>query len=73
MQQKMDAQQLMKLARSPAGQQLLENLKQAGGSDMEKAVSLAASGNLDQAKQTLSGLLASPEIQALLRKLEGQL
>ena len=61
---------LMKLARSPAGQQLLALIQQNGGSDLQSAVSQASAGNYDQAKQTLSSLLSTPEAQALLKKLE---
>jgi hypothetical protein len=73
MEQQFDMQQIMKLARSPAGQQLIEALKRTDGSNVEKAAAAASSGDLDQAKQALSGLLKSPEIQRLLRTLEDQL
>lgn len=73
MEQQFDMYQLMRLARSPAGQQLMEALKRSGGADVEKAAAAASSGNLDQAKQALSGLLQSPDIQKLLRTLEEQL
>lgn len=73
MEQQFDMQQLMKLARSPAGQQLMEALKRSGSADVEKAAAAASSGNLDQAKKAISGLLESAEIQKLLKTLEGQL
>lgn len=73
MQQNFDMQQLMALARSPAGQQLFEVLKRTGSSDMEHAASLAKGGNLEGAKQALSGLLESEEIRKLLRQMEGSL
>lgn len=73
MQQNFDIQRMMKLANSPAGQQLMQALQQSGSSDVKKAAVLASSGNMDQAKQTLSGLLADPGIQSLLRQLEEQL
>lgn len=65
-----DMSYLMKLARSPAGQQLLAMLQRNGGSDLQSAVSQASAGNYDQAKQTLSSLLSTPEAQDLLKKLE---
>ena len=68
-----DMQQLMKLARSPAGQQLMEALQRSGGANVEKAAAAASSGDLDQAKRILSGLTKSPDIQKLLQTLEGQL
>ncbi len=70
MQSMPDMSYLMKLARSPAGQQLLALLQQNGGSDLQSAVSQASAGNYDQAKLTLSSLLSTPEAQALLKKLE---
>ena len=73
MEQQFDMQKLMQLARSPAGQQLMEALKRNGGNDVEKAAAAASSGDLDQAKKALSKLLSSPDIQKLLRTLEGQL
>ena len=72
MQQQPDMQQLLKLARSDTGQKLIEAIRQSGG-DSQKAASLAANGNMEQAKQALSGLLGNPEIQKLLHQLEGQL
>lgn len=73
MQQNFDLQQLMKLAHSPAGQQLMDMLKQSGGCDAERAASLARSGDMTGARNALSGLLESQEVQKLLRQLEGQL
>jgi hypothetical protein len=73
MEQQFDMQQLMKLARSPAGLQLMDALKRTDRVGMEKAAAAASSGNLDQAKEALSGLLASPEIRNLLQTLEDQL
>ena len=73
MQQNFDMQQLKKLAHSPAGQQLMEVLKHSGSTEVEKAAGYASSGNLEEAKKALSGLLETPEIQKLLRQLEGQL
>jgi hypothetical protein len=73
MEQQFDMQQLMKLARSPAGLQLMDALKRTDRVGMEKAAAAASSGNLDQAKEALSGLLASPEIRKLLQTLEDQL
>ena len=73
MQQNFDMQQLMALARSPAGQQLMEALKRSGGSNVEMVAAAASSGNLDQAKNVLAGLLESPDIQKLVRTLEEQL
>lgn len=73
MQQNYDMQKLMQLARSPAGQRLMQALKRSGGGQVEKAASLAQTGDMEQAKNTLSEVLKSPDIQQLLQQLEGQL
>lgn len=60
---------LKELALSPAGQALMQLLHQQGGDSLDQAMAQAAGGDYTQAKSTLSGLLASPEAQALLRQL----
>lgn len=62
---------LLRLAQSPAGQQLLALLQRDGGAELRSAMTKAASGDYEQAKQALSPLLASPEAQALLKQLGG--
>ena len=61
----------MRLANSPAGQQLLELLKKQSPQDLSRAADQAAAGDFRQAKDTLSSLLASEEAQSLLRQLGG--
>ena len=61
----------MRLARTPAGQQLIALLQQQDGTDMQQALNQAASGNYQQAKEQLLPLLQSPQIQALLKQLGG--
>lgn len=70
--QDLNMQQAMRMAASPAGQQLLAALQRQGGTDFQKAKDSVAAGNYDQAKQALSALMGSPEIQDLLRQLEKQ-
>lgn len=62
-------QEAMRLAQSPAGQQLLEALRQTDAGALNKAAAQAGSGDMEQAKQTLSALLSSPEVKALLEQL----
>ena len=64
-------QEALRLAKSPAGQQLLAMIRQADQSTMQQAMDQAAAGNYQQAKQTLSTILSSPEAQALLKQLGG--
>ena len=70
MQSMPDIAALMKLANSPAGQKLLAILSTKNPEDLKKAAAAASSGNMDTAKESLSGLLESPEIQSLLKQLE---
>lgn len=64
-------QDVMRLAKSPAGQQLLAMLQRTGGDQLQQAATLASEGNYTQAQQLLSSLLSNPEAQALLSKLRG--
>lgn len=64
-------QEAMRLASSPAGQQLLKLLQQQSSSDLQSAMNSAAAGDYQQAKNTLASLLGSPEAQALLKQLGG--
>lgn len=68
----MTIQEAMRLAKSPAGQKLLALLKATGGNRVDQARQQAANGDMSQAKQTLSGLLASPEVQKLLKEMKQQ-
>lgn len=64
-------QKAMAMAGTPAGRQLLALLQKNGGQELQQAMNRAAAGDYEAAKQALSGLLASPEAQALLKKLGG--
>ena len=63
---------IMALASSPAGRQLLTLLQQSGGADLQKAMGRAAAGDMAGAKELLAPLLADPSIQALARQLGGR-
>lgn len=62
-------QEAMKLAQSDVGKQLLALIQQQNSSAAQQAMDAASAGDYEKAKQNLSSLLASPEIQALLKKL----
>lgn len=62
-------QEALRLAQSPAGQQLLALLQQKGGSGLQQAVERAAAGDYTQAKQALSALLNDPEAKKILEQL----
>lgn len=66
-----DMHKAMELASSPAGQHLLAILQAQAGPELQKAMAKAASGDYSSAKHLLSGFMEIPEIQKLLKQLEG--
>ena len=64
-------QEAMRLAGSPAGQQLLKLLQQQSSVNLQAAMDSAAAGDYQKAKDSLSSLLSSPEAQAILKQLGG--
>ena len=64
-------QEVMRLAKSPAGQQLLAMLQSTDSNKMQQAADLAAAGNYEQAAKKLQGVLSSPEAQELMKQLGG--
>lgn len=65
-------EEIMRLAKSPAGQQLIAMLQQQNSDKLEQAVSQAKTGDYAQASQTLSTMLSSSEAQKLLKELGGK-
>ena len=65
-------EEVMRLAKSPAGQQLLAMLQQGDSAKLEQAVQQAKTGDYSQAGQTLNTLLSSPEAQKLIKELGGK-
>ena len=70
--QNFSMQEALRLAKTPAGQQLLALLQQQDSEKLRLAMNQATSGNMESAQQSLSELLSSPEIKALLRQLQGE-
>lgn len=64
-----DMSELMRLAQSPAGQQLLSMLQQNAGTELQSAMEKAAAGDYSQAQKTISAFLSSPEAKKLLEQL----
>ena len=62
-------QEALRLAQSPAGQQLLAMLRQADTGQIQEALTQANAGDMKSAKKALNNLLADPEIQKMLRQL----
>lgn len=65
-------EEIMRLAKSPAGQQLLAMLKAQDNGTLEQAAAQAKTGDYARASQTLSAMLSSPEAQKLLKELGGK-
>ena len=63
---------VMRIAKSPAGQQLMALLQQKDSAALAEAAAQAKSGNYSQAGQTLSAMLSSPEAQRLMKELGGK-
>ena len=70
--QNFSAEEVMRLAQSPAGQQLLALLKQGDSAKLEQAVTQAKTGDYSQASRTLRDMLSSPQAQKLLKELGGK-
>lgn len=65
----MDYAELLRLAQSPAGQQLISALKQSQGNNLNAAMAKAAAGDYTLAKQAITEFLSTPEAKELLQKL----
>lgn len=71
MQNMPDYAQILRMAKSPEGQKLIAMLQQADSTSVSAAMKSAQTGDYDSARSALSSLLSSPEIQQLLKQLEG--
>ena len=65
-----DLAKLMRLAQSPAGQQLLSALQKSGGAEFQQAMGKAAAGDYTKAQKAVLAFLATPEAKKLLKELE---
>lgn len=63
---------ILRMAKSPAGQQLLAMLQQGDSAKLEQVIAQAKAGDFSKASQTLSGMLSSPEAQKLMKDLGGK-
>lgn len=62
-------QEVLRLAGSPAGQQLIALLRQQNGNDLQSAMSSASAGDYTQAKRMIEAMLSDPQAQQLLKQL----
>ena len=65
-------QEAMRLAQSPAMQQLLAMLQQQNSGQLDKIMTMAKSGDMVGAGNALQGMLSSPDAKKLIRQLEEQ-
>jgi hypothetical protein len=70
--QNFSMQEALRLANSDAGQQLLALLKQTPDPGLRQALNYAATGDYERIKESLSSVLASQEVQNLLKELEAR-
>lgn len=64
-------QEALRLAKSPAGQQLLALLQQSDPAVLSKAAEQASAGDYSQISQTLAPILESEDVKKLLKQLGG--
>lgn len=62
-------EEAIRLAGTPAGRQLLNLLKSSANVDMHQARKAMESGDLEQAKKSLAGLMQSPDVLKLLKEM----
>ena len=62
----------MRLAKTPAGQQLMNMLQQNNSEELRHAMEKAAAGDMVQAKQAVSAMLKDPQVQKLLEQMGGK-
>ena len=70
--QNFSAEDAKRLAATPAANRLFALLKQTDGQGLQKAMEDAAKGNYSNAMEKLKPLLASQEVQNLIRQLGGK-
>ena len=62
-------QEVLQMAASPAGQQLIAMLRKQSDSEFQAAMSSAAAGDYTQAKQAIEKLMTDPQARKLLNQL----
>ena len=64
-------EEIMRLAQTPAAQQLIAMLQQSNETQMQNIADSAAAGNYTQAAKLLESALASEQAQKLIKQLGG--
>lgn len=70
--QNFSMQEALRLANSPAGQQLLAMLRKSDPAAIQKAMEQASSGDYSQIAKTLGPLLESQDVKDLLKQMGGR-
>ena len=65
-------QEAMRLAKTPAGQQLIALLQQEKGDKLQDIIRLAQAGNMQAAGNALQTILSSGSAQKLMKEMEEQ-
>ena len=65
-------QEALRLANSPAGQQLLAMLRSTDSDRLDQAAAEVSAGNYADASKTIRQLLSSPEIRKILDDMGGK-
>ena len=63
--------ELMKIANSAAGQELLSLVQNKKDEKFDEAMQLAQSGDFSQAQEIISKILSTPEAETLMKKIRG--
>ena len=66
-----DFSELMKIANSPAGQELISLVQKNRDEHFDRAMQQAQDGDYSQAQAMLSQILSTPEARDLIKKLRG--
>jgi len=69
--QNFSMQDIMRIAQSPAGRQLL-TLLQGNPAELDRVTKLASVGNINQAKEILQQMISSEDAQKIMRQLGAQ-
>lgn len=64
-------QEALRLAQTPAGQQLIAMIRQQSGSEFQQAMELASKGDYSQVKLAIDRILTDPQARKLLKELGG--
>ena len=64
-------EEIMRLAKSPAGQQLIKALKSQDPNTLKKVIDSAKSGDIQQAKSNLASIMEAEDMQKILKNMGG--